>query len=488
MIHNRTKSVGVIIVILIVSFISVVQLSGLGASEEQKKPKQQSPGVQNQLPTPTLKTPVYTAPKTEEPQGAFTRTTRFGKEGDFTTLSLLAPNHLGLTVNEQPSLYWYLSQPIHNRIVFTLAHNEAIKPLLKTHLSIRKKTGIQSIKLADYGIRLMPGKQYQWYLKIIETDEKGTTDNITRGLIKCIKPDQTLLAQLDQAKETETPAIYAKAGIWYDAIETTLNLIATPSNSEEYRKLYSSLLTQVGLLEVAEYVIKAEDTSKEQKSTLTKVRPEESKKKFAVPVNIPTYKPPMRGAASNLVGGGTRGTGTTNLNRLTAIVPDHVGLTIQEQPSLFWYLDEPTNSRVEFTLNDPEAISPLLEITLGSNIRPGIQRLNLSDYGAHLAPGKKYKWFVSLVTDPNHRSKDIVTGGFVELREPPDTLLAKLNKTGKTNRHHKYASEGIWYDAFSSVSDLISQSPDDRELRKQRASLLEQVGLTEIAEQEMSGM
>jgi hypothetical protein len=38
---------------------------------------------------------------------------------------------------------------------------------------------------------------------------------------------------------------------------------------------------------------------------------------------------------------------------------------------------------------------------------------------------------------------------------------------------------------LTSISELIDAAPNDRVLRQQRASLLEQVGLPEIAEQDM---
>ena len=48
-----------------------------------------------------------------------------------------------------------------------------------------------------------------------------------------------------------------------------------------------------------------------------------------------------------------------------------------------------------------------------------------------------------------------------------------------------YAESGIWYDAIMAISELIEASPKDMNLRKQRAGLLEQVGLPEVAEYEL---
>jgi hypothetical protein len=45
-----------------------------------------------------------------------------------------------------------------------------------------------------------------------------------------------------------------------------------------------------------------------------------------------------------------------------------------------------------------------------------------------------------------------------------------------------YAASGVWYDAVDALSQAIQRNPADRRLRRQRSSLLEQVGLKDAAE------
>ncbi len=203
-----------------------------------------------------------------------------------------------------------------------------------------------------------------------------------------------------------------------------------------------------------------------------------------IPIDMPEYIPPNRGAPRALVGGGSRGTGTGSFT-LSLIAPDHVGLTVQRQPSLYWYLSESTRDRIEFTLIDNQAIEPLLEINLGTQIEPGVHHISLTDYGMNLISGKQYYWFVALVPDSDHRSKDTIAGAVIEYIEPPKELTKNLIHTEKVKVPHVYAETGIWYDAISSISNLINNSPDNITLRKQRASLIEQVGLQKVAEYEL---
>ncbi len=197
-------------------------------------------------------------------------------------------------------------------------------------------------------------------------------------------------------------------------------------------------------------------------------------------LGMPEYKPPPRGAPGDRVGGGSRGT-EDDLPMLYVLAPDHIGLTVQEQPSLYWYLSKSTTYPVEVTIIDDQAIQPLIETRIRPPVQPGVQRVRLADYGVHLSPGMRYKWFVAVVVNPDSRSRDRLAGGTLERVELPEVLRAKLAQAGKPKAPHLYAEAGLWYDAVTAISDLIEAAPQDMVLRKQRASLLEQVDLPEIA-------
>jgi len=200
---------------------------------------------------------------------------------------------------------------------------------------------------------------------------------------------------------------------------------------------------------------------------------------------LPIYIPPLRGAPASRVGGASRGLTDARVT-LSVLAPNHTGLTISEQPSLYWYLADPVAARLELTLIDDQAINPLAEIQLSAPDAPGIQHVDLSKHDIKLKPGVEYQWFVALVPDPKQRSKDILAGGTIKRVEPSPTLSAKLVHARGQQLTYVYAEEGIWYDAIAAVSGLIENAPDNANLKAQRATLLEQVGLPEIAAQDMS--
>ena len=210
-------------------------------------------------------------------------------------------------------------------------------------------------------------------------------------------------------------------------------------------------------------------------------KPEAQTKRDIRTIGMPVYKPPLRGAPGGRVGGGTRAPGGASLF-LSALVPDHTGLTVQEQPSLYWYLSGLTTDPIEFTLIEDQAIKPILETRITPPSQPGIRRVRLGDYGVRLKPGIEYKWFVAVVVDPENRSKDLLAGGVIERVEPPGEIRARLAQAGKELAPNIYAEAGIWYETMSAVSDMIDASPNESALHTQRASLLQQVGLPEVAD------
>jgi uncharacterized protein DUF928 len=198
-------------------------------------------------------------------------------------------------------------------------------------------------------------------------------------------------------------------------------------------------------------------------------------------VSTPVYKPPLRGAPGGRVGGGTRGTAGRDLFVLSVLAPDHKALTVSEQPTLYWYISGDTSLPVEFAVVDPNATEPLLEKTLPSPVARGIHRINLAEYGVKLAPNVAYRWSVTVVPDANRRSRDILSSGLVERVATPAELTAKLTSAPKDQLPAIYAEAGLWYDALAAMSTLVASAPNDASLRQQRAALLTQAGLPEIA-------
>ena len=195
------------------------------------------------------------------------------------------------------------------------------------------------------------------------------------------------------------------------------------------------------------------------------------------------FRPASKGAASVRVTGGSRGSGADAIT-LDVLAPDEIGVTTQEQPSLFWFQSKPAQARFELTLLEENKIKPMVQVSIERSSKAGIQRLKLSDHGAKLVPGVEYQWVVALVTDAENRSKDLVASGVIKRIETPAELKDKIAVTPPASIPGVYAEAGIWYDALATLSDQIDAQPENKLLRQTRADLLRQVGLKAAAQTE----
>jgi hypothetical protein len=198
-------------------------------------------------------------------------------------------------------------------------------------------------------------------------------------------------------------------------------------------------------------------------------------------VPLPLYQPPKKLTPRARVGGELRGT-DGNDPVLVALVPDHVGFTVKKSPVLNWFLSKPTIYPLKFTLINIGSITPMHEGVIPSPAHAGIQSINLKDWGLTLEPDVQYRWFISAIRDPDSPSKDIVAGGMIERCEFNDCLVFRPILTCEQQSVLGNSANGFWYDAMACLCELIDANPSDQLLRRQRAALLNQVGLSGVAE------
>ena len=188
----------------------------------------------------------------------------------------------------------------------------------------------------------------------------------------------------------------------------------------------------------------------------------------------PVYKLPSRGAPASRIGGATRGP-TQNTPTVSVFAPDHTGLTVNPQPTLYWYLSKNAPVHIELTLLDDAGVKPLIERVVKTPMERGIHAISLKEAGVTLKPDVEYRWHVALVFDPKMRSSDVTSSGTVKLVAAPAGLDARSATPAA------YASAGLWYDSIDALMRLIAASPDDPKLKAELDSLLAQVGLTRVA-------
>mgnify|MGYP003585902638 CR=1 FL=1 len=190
----------------------------------------------------------------------------------------------------------------------------------------------------------------------------------------------------------------------------------------------------------------------------------------------PVYKPPLLGAPATRVGGASRGGPDGDL-ALNVLTPETTGLTSRAQPTLYWHSSKGLARPLEFTLNDPHSIKPLVEMKVNAT-QPGIHALRLA---YPLKPGVEYQWAIAAIADPDQRASDTIASGAIKRVEPSPALTAQLQRASQREQPFLYAEHGFWYDALAVLSEQLDAHPADQRLREQRAALLEQVGLNVVA-------
>ena len=238
----------------------------------------------------------------------------------------------------------------------------------------------------------------------------------------------------------------------------------------------------LGFLISLPLVVTAEESPTAPSSLAKEVK--EQKAQAGQGMKAVLYQPP-RGlgapSAGRRVGGGTRGT-NKSIPILSVLAPGHTGLTVREQPDLYWFASDVVTNPVELTLTLEKDDAPLLEKRLQVPTRAGVQRVRLSDYGVKLIPGERYNWSIALVLDPKRRSKDVIAVGAIERVERAGLYQAILAPPAAPtiDSFYRFAADGLWYDAVMTISELIESAPADPALRKHRAELLDQVDLSEV--------
>ena len=144
------------------------------------------------------------------------------------TLYSLVPEHTGQTVSAQPSLFWYLDAlPSEDTpLYFTLTNEQQIDPIAEIQLPKLSKAGIQWVDLAQHGIKLEHGTEYEWTVAAVVDPDQRANDVVTTGWVMVVEEP----AGLEPSARS-----YAAHGLWYDAIA------AAP---DDFR---AELLREVGL-------------------------------------------------------------------------------------------------------------------------------------------------------------------------------------------------------------------------------------------------
>jgi hypothetical protein len=236
---------------LVTGLLFGLPMNGFGQDSKTNKPADQNLKDQEKIASTSVPAPVYTPPKRGAPGGRMGGGTR-GPQRDVLVLSVLAPDHSGFTTNEQPSLYWFISNSTSLPVEFTVIDSQGVQPILETRIPAPVQAGVHRIRLSDYDIRLAPGTAYRWFIAVVPDADRRSRDILAGGALERVEMPAELKAKVAQAAKSDLPSLYGEAGLWYDTVGAMSELIEAAPQDQALRKQRTALLAQVGLTGITE--------------------------------------------------------------------------------------------------------------------------------------------------------------------------------------------------------------------------------------------
>lgn len=188
----------------------------------------------------------------------------------------------------------------------------------------------------------------------------------------------------------------------------------------------------------------------------------------------PVYMPPRMGGPREVTAAATRSEpARTDLVRLLA--PNHTGLTLAEQPTLYMYVGEAGALNVTVRSQADLAGRALASGRIEVASAPAIIPLSLGKLGASLRVGSGYIVNVAMY-DSTGRVKSSDSAALERVNPPAEIARAASGKP--LERARLFAAAGLWFDAVGALGEAIAANPA---LRPHRAALLDQIGLSAVA-------
>lgn len=155
---------------------------------------------------------------------------------------------------------------------------------------------------------------------------------------------------------------------------------------------------------------------------------------------------------------------------------NHAGLALSAEPRLWWNLSQETSFNIEVTVVDDREIDPIANIKLAGPFSAGLHQIDLAERGVSLKPNVEYRWFVSLIVDPDRPSRNPVAAGALRVLDSTDQRRNEAKEASPSERGHVLAKLGIWYDAYDFFASISKSHPEQNALARHHEHLTKTAG------------
>lgn len=255
-----------------------------------------------------------------------------------------------------------------------------------------------------------------------------------------------------------------------------LNIKLVPGKHRKFLGLL--IILNLGFMSLVNPVFAGEET---KKSTSTNARNSSSSSNYG----LPTHR--RDGGSRN---GGDNCLANTNGSNLVALIPDKtLGVNASSSPKLFFYVPEVESQKtIEFVVRNEQ--DELMYEAFLTTEGKGIMGVEIpAEANSHqLKANQNYHWYLSIICDPQRRSRDVVVEGWMRQAQFNSATEQKLNSADLEAKVDLYRQQGFWYDALSLIAEKQKSSEDSEVQEKpiikaKWSELLESVGLEKFASQ-----
>ncbi len=227
----------------VIAFVAVA-FSGAGLAEAEESKKKSDSSSKSES--------VYKLPKVGKPTGRVGGGRR-GTGTDVPQIYVLVPDHVGYTTAQQPALYWYMAEGSTGEVKFelTLIDESSIDPMIDKRFGAPEQAGLQRIELADHGVKLKPGEEYQWSIALVTDSPDRSKDVVSSGWIERVSEPKGLAERLSAAGPEGAASVYGEEGLWYDTLAAAFDGVRRKPDDDGSRNQLASLLVSAGLPEEA---------------------------------------------------------------------------------------------------------------------------------------------------------------------------------------------------------------------------------------------
>ncbi len=166
-------------------------------------------------------------------------------------VAIISDEHVGRTMRDHPTILWVAPGVADKTLIFNI-NTEEEKIVFQRSFSGRDQAEISGITLPPETPALEVGKNYHWYLSLVCDPQARSGDVVVDAWVRRVSPDPDLQTQLQASTLAESPALLAKAGLWYDTLAAVAQLRQQDPTDPVWQSTWSSVLTEVGLSGMAD--------------------------------------------------------------------------------------------------------------------------------------------------------------------------------------------------------------------------------------------